>query len=218
MKLDARQTRRLLLAGAVPFPKPFPSIGRISIERGRLVFSKAVRQWTSFVVVQDNCEPSTTRLILRNGVAGIFFPGVWVSVPRRGKVFRFSQAHAAYDLERGEWFLGREINVKAIRERLRNPHLAIDKRRSPARGIVFVYRDRPVMTITEIVQTAGSIRDHMTAVYCCDPTHHPEEPCCDPIYCCDPRVCCDCCDCWEGCDCHTHEPPQANWDCDCCNY
>jgi hypothetical protein len=138
----------------------------------------------------------------------MFFPGSWATVPRRGKVFRFSQAHAAYDLERGEWFLGPEINVTAIRQRLKNPRLAIDKRSGPARGIVFVYRDRPVMTITETVQTAGSIRDHMTTRYCCDPMR-PEEPCCDPTYCCD----------WcPGCDCPTEEPAEAQFQCgcDCC--
>ena len=178
MKLDARQTRRLLLAGAVPFPKPYPSTGRISIERTKLVYSRFSKKPKAFIVVQEQHKNAATRLILRSGVAAIFIAGIWESVPRIGRVFKFSRQHAVHNFERGEWFLGPEINVDAIRTRLKKPKLAIDKRGNPARGIVFVYKDRPVMTVTEVVQTAGSIDPCRTGRYCCDCDGYPCDPCC----------------------------------------
>jgi hypothetical protein len=197
MKLDARQTRRLLLAGAVPFPKPYPSIGGISIERSKLVYSRLAKKPTTFIVVQEQHKSAVTRLILRSGVAAIFIPGIWVRVQRVGRVFKFSQRHAVHNFERGEWFLGPEISVDAIRTRLRKPKLAIHKRGNPARGIVFAYKDCPVMTVTEVVQLAGCIDPCRTGHYCCDPDGYGCD--CDGYggVCC---VCgCDyCCDC--GCD------------------
>jgi hypothetical protein len=68
---------------------------------------------------------------------------------------------------------------------LQNPKLRIHKRKNSVRGVVFVYQNRPVMTITETVQTAGSISRSTPENYCCD--------CCES-YCCDcPLPCCDCC-------------------------
>jgi hypothetical protein len=193
MKLDARQTRRLLLAGAVPLPKPYPSVGRISIERRKLVYSRFAEKTKTFIVIQEQHKSAVTRLILRSGVAALFFPGIWVRVPRIGRVFKFSRQHAVHNFEKGEWFLGPEINVDAIRTRLRKPKLAIHKRGNPARGIVFVYQDRPVMSVTEVVQLAGCIGPRRTGHYCCD---------CDGYG-------CDCCD--YGCDC-------CDYGCDACDY
>jgi hypothetical protein len=178
MKLDARQTRRLLLAGAVPFPKPYPSIGRISVERTKLVYSRLLNKLKTLIVVQEQHKSDVTRLFVKSGVAAIFIAGAWVRVSRDGWVFRFSRQHAVHNFERGEWFLGPEISVDAIRTRLKKPKLAIDKRGNPARGIVFVYEDRPVMTVTEVVQTAGSIDPCRTGRYCCDCDGYPCDPCC----------------------------------------
>src|SRR3954466_5551824 len=131
MKLDAKQTRRLLLAGTVPFPKPFPSSGRISIERVRLVYSRSVAKKEWFVVVQEQGKGTLTRFILRVGVAAIFFPGIWVRRARGRRLFKFSRRHAVHNFERGEWFLGPEINISAIRARLRRPRLKLDRRNNP---------------------------------------------------------------------------------------
>lgn len=193
MKLDARQTRRLLLAGSVPFPKPYPSTGGISLERTTLVYSRILEKQKTLVVVQDQHSKEMTRLILECGVAAIFIAGTWVRVSGNRRVFKFSKQHAVHNFERGEWFLGPEISVDAIRTRLKKPKLAINKRGNPARGIVFVHRDQPVMTVTEVVQTAGSVDTYQAGRgrYGCD---------CEGYG-------CDCCN--YGCDCDG---------CDCCDY
>lgn len=198
MKLDARQTRRLLLAGAVPFPKPYPGVGRISLERTTLVYSKILEKPKTLVVVQEQHDQEKTRLILQSGVAAIFIAGAWVRASRRRRVFKFSHQHAVHNFERGEWFLGPEISVDAIRTRLKKPKLAINKRGNPARGIVFVYRDQPVMTVTEVVQTAGSVEMYRTgrSRYGCDCEGYGCD--CDG-YGCDCDFGCDCCD-YEGSD------------------
>src|SRR5688572_14614968 len=66
-KLNARQTQRLLLAGTVGFPKPFPTIGSISIEKSKLVYSRNCAEGATFVVVQERHKDGITRLILRQG-------------------------------------------------------------------------------------------------------------------------------------------------------
>jgi hypothetical protein len=157
MKLNATQTRRLTLAGALPFPTPFPSIGKISIERIKLTFSRSTTKRKLFIVIRDRRSDMLTRLTPLQGVAAIFFPGHWVKTRKAGRVFRFSKQHAVHNFENGEWFLRPEISVDAIRAKLGRPKLSLEKRDNPARGIVFVYKDRPIMTVTEVVQLAGDI-------------------------------------------------------------
>jgi hypothetical protein len=180
IKLNAQQTQRLLLAGTVGFPRPFPTIGGISIEKSRLVYSKNCAESATFVIVQERHKDAVTRLILRQGVTAIFIPGSWVRRPKtKARVFRFSRRHAVHDFERGEWFLGPEISVEAIRTRLKMPELRIDKRRNKARGIVFVQKDHPVMTITEKAQLAGRIESYETEQAGCD-YGYGCPPGCDP--------------------------------------
>jgi hypothetical protein len=179
-KLNARQTQRLLLAGTVGFPKPFPTIGSISIEKSKLIYSSNCAEGATFVVVQERHKDGITRLILRQGVSAIFIPGTWVRLPKKkARVFRFSRRHAVHNFERGEWFLGPEISAKAIRTRLEMPTLRIDRRRNSARGIVFVQKDHPVLTITEKVQLAGCVESYKTNQAGCD-CDYGCPPGCDP--------------------------------------
>ena len=165
MDLDIRQTRRLYLAGTVPFPMPFPSTGTISIEDGSLLIRSPVTQSarTTFVVVQDRPggEHSTLRVIRAEDVAAIFFPGAWDNGSDQSRAFRFERGGRVEDLEQGEWFLNPEIDAKTISARLNTD---IARRDSDARGVVFVPENRPVLSISEVTQTAGSTCD-MPAAY-----------------------------------------------------
>jgi hypothetical protein len=159
MDLDIRQTRRLYLAGTVAFPMPFPATGVISIEHGSLPLSPDCQsQHTTFVVVQDSPghERSTLRIILAKDVAAIFFPGAWETDSDQSRVFRFKRNGRVEDFERGEWFLNPEIDAKKILDKLNSD---VTRRDSDARGVVFVPENRPVLSISEVTQTAGSICD-----------------------------------------------------------
>ena len=91
MDLDIRQTRRLYLAGAVPFPVRYPTVGAISIEQGKL---HGHVEKTLFVVVREETErdQATTRVILAEYVAAIFY--------YKGKGRRVD------NFEDGEWVWG----------------------------------------------------------------------------------------------------------------
>lgn len=212
MKLDARQIRRMLLVGAVPLPKPFPSTGGISLESIKVAYSRGTSKRTPFVVLQERHRDSVTRLIPTGGVAALFIPGRWIKKPKVGWVFQFSKRCSVHNFDRGEWFLGPDITAEAIRARLRNPKLAIHKRGNPARGVVFVNKSQSVISFTETVQMAGSIGSSAEEPYCCDPTSPDCCCCCDPSPNCDWGCCgwgfgdtasmCDgCCECQGGPDC-----------------
>jgi hypothetical protein len=157
MKLDSRQTRRLHLAGTIAYPAPFPSVGVISLERGSLRYSArsgAKRQRAPLVVVQETPYESqaVTRVILRKDVAAIFFPGY---VKKKAKEFRFSRRAQVTDFEKGQWFVGPEIKISTIVEKLGVPRKAITRRRSVARGLVFIREGSPVLTLSETTESAG---------------------------------------------------------------
>jgi hypothetical protein len=129
MDLDYRQTRRLYLAGTVPFPMLFPTVGTITIEDGNLSYSNNGQIITKLLVIvreKPGPEHATTRVILAKHVAAIFFPA--------------GEGNRVDDFEDGEWVLGPNIRADADR-----------------RGIVFVPEYRPVLTNNEITQTAGSV-------------------------------------------------------------
>jgi hypothetical protein len=154
--LDSRQTRRLFLAGTVAFPMPFPSIGTISIEDGDLLYSPGGQsQPTTFVVVREipGSERATLRVMQAEDVAAIFFAGGWETSPDGSRVFRFERGGRVEDFEQGEWFLNPEIDAKTIFDRLK---IDVKQSDSDARGVVFVPEQRPVLTISEVTQTAGS--------------------------------------------------------------
>ena len=120
MNLDFRQTRSLCLAGTAAFPKPFPSARGISIEDGHLSYATGARE-AIFVVVQEEfaLEHATTRVVIKENVTAIFFPGVWEDDPDRGRVFRFAEPDGVHDFDKGEWFLDTEIEAEKISEKMK---------------------------------------------------------------------------------------------------
>jgi hypothetical protein len=96
------------------------------------------------------------RIILAKDVAAIFFPGAWETDSDQSRVFRFKRNGRVEDFERGEWFLNPEIDAKKILDKLNSD---VTRRDSDARGVVFVPENRPVLSISEVTQTAGSICD-----------------------------------------------------------
>src|SRR5262249_2492168 len=91
MKLDFKQTRRLFLAGAVPLPAQYPSLGQIVVEDGSLTRvttdSKEKKQYSDQkekksqeealqVIVREKAgiHQSITRIVLAEHVSAIFYP------------------------------------------------------------------------------------------------------------------------------------------------
>ena len=169
IELDEMQSRRFFLAGTVAFPTPFLSVANISVESGTLSGIRSAGGSVSelFVAVYENQElqDETTRLILLTDVSAIFFPGSRENNNEQGK-FLFSNADKVDDLEAGEWFFGSDVDVDTINKSLQ---IDIMKREAGARGIVFVRRDEPVLTICEQTRTAGAA-DSTPTIPMCDPT------------------------------------------------
>src|SRR5215510_1582558 len=103
MDLDYRQMRRLYLAGTVALPVPFPTVGTISIEEGKLANSPHGKIETKLLVlVREELAPehARTHVILAEWVAAIFyFTG---------------EDNRVDDFEKGEWALGPPINADKI--------------------------------------------------------------------------------------------------------
>jgi hypothetical protein len=166
MDLDSRQTRRLFLAGTVAFPMPFPATGVISIEEGNLHYSHSGHSHpTTFVVVQERpgSEGAMLRVIRAEDVAAIFFPGTWEHESATKRVFHFDPSGRVKDFEVGEWFLKPEIAAKNIKDRFQSD---VPKRNSNVRGVVFVPENRPVLSISEVTQTAGSTGSGLIPTQC----------------------------------------------------
>jgi hypothetical protein len=159
MDLDNRQTRRLFLAGTVPFPTLYPSAGIISFESGSLTSSPGRKTDSKPVlVVQDRSDRDCTKThaILLEHITSLFVPGVR---DEHGQ-FRVAQDASVEDDEQGEWFFEADISAAAIRDRLRLPEdFDITSRESKLRGIAFVRESRPVVSTAEMIATAARTHD-----------------------------------------------------------
>jgi len=159
MRFTRSQTRRLFLAGTVAFPMPFPGIGTVSIEKALLrLSSRRKRRGRSFVVVQEKQrrDQSVIRIIRMRDVSAIFFPGEYSRKGDPTSKFSFSDCDRVDDFDQGQWFLNGHINVETIRAGLNITVEEFTRRNSKARGVVFVPENRPVLSITEVTQTAGA--------------------------------------------------------------
>ena len=158
MDLDPGQTRRLFLAGTVAFPTPFPSIGTIWFETGNLTYSAGespkVKSW---VIVQERSPRDRTmvRALLQQDVAAIFIPGLW-----EGDKFRISRALRVDDFEQGAWFVDSDVSAATIRARLnRSEEDDLTTPNSILRGVAFVAKSAPVLSIAEVAETAAATCD-----------------------------------------------------------
>ena len=155
---DARQTRRFVLAGTVAFPKPYPSIGTISFEKGSFRFSPDHDpKHEDLIVVQERSRGGRLliRIFLRCHVAAIFVPGGRSCEGR----FRISCKKWASDPRKGEWFLESDVNLDAVRKRLDLGDADIETRESVLRGIAYAAEHRPVLTVLEESTLAVGSRD-----------------------------------------------------------
>jgi hypothetical protein len=143
MDLDFRQMKRLYLAGTVAFPMPFPTVGTISIEEGKLAHSPHGKIETKLLVlVREELAPehARTHVVLAEWVAAIFyFTG---------------EGNRVDDLENGEWVLGPPMKDNRASGKVKG---GVIPRDSDRRGIVFVQENRPVLTLDEVAQTASSV-------------------------------------------------------------
>lgn len=181
-KLDSRQTRRFYLAGTTPFPTAFPSVGVISIELGSLFYSardaSKSKEDALFVVVKEPSygDEAVSRVVLQKDVGAIFFHGSMEGKNGK-KVFRFSDADRVEDFEKGEWFFTPDINIQVVKDKLNVKEAEISGQKSIARGIIFVPKDRPVLTVTisEVIEPAGCTYATPPGCECkafCECTHY----------------------------------------------
>ena len=157
MELNVRQTRAMHLANTVALPRAFPSAAPITIEEGCLCHAGDERHDDVFVSVveETGLRHSVSRVILLEHVAAIFFPGVWTKDGGKN-VFNFAEPDAVLDMDKGEWFLKSNVDLKKISQKLK---IDVSRSDSGARGIVFVQRTAPVHTIEEYVRSASSFSD-----------------------------------------------------------
>jgi hypothetical protein len=165
MDLDARQLRSFFTAGTVAFPRPYPTLGRISFQGGRLTLAPAGQPQNKDLVIVYEYQPngSIVRTILQEDVSAIFVPG------ERDAAGAFTRSEKPYaeSLERGEWFIGDDVNAAAVRARLNLQAPDVSGPNSVLRGIVYVPKDRPILKVTEVAQTAGAEAESPEEICCC---------------------------------------------------
>jgi hypothetical protein len=163
MDLDFRQTRELLVAGAVAFPTPFPSTGTIALRTSDLIYFPNERPKRKDLVIVHEYHPGTriVRLMLQEDVSAIFVAG---SRDDQGN-FRTSHKPSVDDFDEGVWFLDSDVNEATVRQRLNVPHDDISSESSILRGIVFIPENRRILRIIESSHTAGA--DDQLLATCC---------------------------------------------------
>lgn len=168
MDLNARQTRQLMLAGAVSLPRPFPAVGVVWFRQGKLSYGPERKDVPEeFLMIEEPLRgaKSTTRAVLRRDVAALFIPGR----PTADGSFRISRRRYAHNLERGSWFLGDDVDPEVIIRRLQLPADAdLCSAESDLRGIVFVAEAAPLVTATQTITTAADVLSYRHAYCTCE--------------------------------------------------
>lgn len=163
--LEAGKLRALHLAGTVAFPLCYSATGAIWFEKCTLPYrSKPQEVDLVYVFEKGPHDQDATRFALNSHVEAIFFPG---AKEGRGRSAAFRFTENVYDLERGFWFLGPDVDGTII-----NAELGIDiyQRESDAKGIIFVPENRAVYSTDEFAETAERV---MLIRGKCDPGHRP---------------------------------------------
>jgi hypothetical protein len=158
MNLSVRQTRQMLLAGTVAFPRPFPSAGIISFETGSVIPDRDQGPADmEFLVVQElgRGRKLTTHSVRPADVRAIYVPG-----RRKDKTFRISMRREVRDFDHGEWFFDQQIAIKDIAKQLQIDERRLLTRESVLRGIVFVRGNRPVIRSAAYIATARELQYH----------------------------------------------------------
>ena len=162
MKLNSALSRRLMLAGTVEFPTPYPTVGTISIETHQVHYPPDDRvEEEVFVVVQElqHLSESVTRVIAKEHVAAIVFVGgggkKGAKEDKGNDENGFARCAESFDAETCIWFLKPDIDLKKIAKHLGIGAEALAGRDSPARGIVFVPEFAPVLSMCESTQIAA---------------------------------------------------------------
>jgi hypothetical protein len=167
-QLDSRQTRRLLLAGTVALPKPFPCTAVVRLEKGSLTLAcgeEPVEEW--FVVIREHGDlcRAVTRRVRTSDVVALYFPGGAVADGDNDSADQKPTDEncdcSVDDLDAGLWVLQAEVNRKGVKSRL---GVDLSDPASCVQAIVFVRKHAPVYTVTELAQTAFDLQGPKTAV------------------------------------------------------
>lgn len=177
-QLDSRQTRRMLLAGSVPLPGPFPRTALVRLVLGSLTRACGERpadEWFVVIHEQGDLGRAITRHVRASDVAAIFVPAeakpksnqtaAELPPPEHGAQEAAAEPRAAEvcscpvdDLDRGQWALEPDPTSEDFQERLaKSLEVDLADPKSCVQAIVFVPKHAPVYTVMEQSQTAGAV-------------------------------------------------------------
>lgn len=160
-QFDSRQSRRLLLAGTVALPKPFPCTAIVRLEKGSLTLAcgeDPVEEW--FVVIREpgDLSSATTRRVRASDVVALYFPGGAVGggdeKPAEATGTNENCGCSVDDLDGGLWVLQADVHRKGVKSRL---GVDLSDPKCCVQAIVFVPKHAPVYTVTELAQTAAAV-------------------------------------------------------------
>lgn len=136
--LDPLETRRMYLAGTVPFPTPFPTVGTVTIEDSKLSFQVLEEVKTPTLIVEDpvRFDNKVVRTVFLKDAAAIFVPDAADDGEPSDPCSK-----TCVDFGKGKWFLGEEV------DRARNEG-------KPFPGIVFVAADASILSRIDVTLPA----------------------------------------------------------------
>jgi hypothetical protein len=135
---DPLETRRMYLAGTVPFPTPFPTAGTVTIEDSKLSFQVLGEVEKPTLIVEDpvRFDNKVVRTVFLKDVAAIFKPDAACDGELADPCSK-----TCVDFEKGQWFLADEV------DHARNSG-------KPFPGIVFIAADASVLSRIDLTLSA----------------------------------------------------------------
>lgn len=139
LELDPLETRRMYLAGTVPFPTPFPTVGTVTINDSKLSFQVLGEVEVPTLIVEDpvRFDNKVVRTVFLKDVAAIFRP----QLPE-DQGCTDPCGKKSVDFENGTWYLGKEVEE-------------VGKECGAFPGIVFVAADASVLSRVDLTLTAA---------------------------------------------------------------
>ena len=174
MSLSDWQQVRLGLSGTIAFPKPFPTLGKISFLTSRETRpATGLASDVEYVLVKSQLDDDIT---VTHQINVVDVRAVFIATEQDGKTPLKSSAkdYVAVDLTHGIWFLGADVRPQVIR-----PIVPIDDAEGVL-GIVFAHRHAGVLTTVESIHSADEEIPGLEfyAPCSCGKKYKPECSCC----------------------------------------
>jgi hypothetical protein len=136
---DPLATRRMYLAGTVPFPAPFPTVGTVTNKNSKLVFPVLGEVAKPTLIVEDpvRFDNKVVRTVFLKDVAALFVPEA-----AEDNCCTDPCGKASVNFEKGKWYLGEEV-------------AGVGTDGKPFPGIVFVVADASVLSRIDLTLPAA---------------------------------------------------------------